>query len=210
MHQSPTSTCFDVAIIGGGVVGCAVARRFALAGARVVLVERGADILSGASKANSAILHTGFDAPPDSLEFELVRAGREEYSRSIENLGLFLVETGALVCAWTDVEAEKLEGIAEKGRQNGIRELNLLSAAQARAMVPGLSTELRAAVEVAGEHIIDPWTAPLAYVTQAMALGAEVMRSCELVSGAFDGEWLLNVEGRGASRCRDQRRRPLR
>ena len=120
------------------------------------------------------------------------------------------METGALVCAWTDVEAEKLEGIAEKGRQNGIRELNLLSAAQARAMVPGLSTELRAAVEVAGEHIIDPWTAPLAYVTQAMALGAEVMRSCELVSGAFDGEWLLNVEGRGASRCRDQRRRPLR
>ena len=189
-----------MAIIGGGVVGCAVARRFALAGARVVLVERGADILSGASKANSAILHTGFDAPPDSLELELVRAGREEYLSIHRDLGLFLVETGALVCAWTDFEAEKLEGIAEKGRQNGVRELNLLSAAQARAMVPGLSTDLRAALEVAGEHIIDPWTAPLAYVTQAMALGAEVMRSCELVSGAFDGEWLLETS-KGAVRA---------
>ena len=58
---------FDIAVIGGGVVGCAVLRAFTLAGATSVLLERGADILSGASKGNSAILHTGFDAPPDSL-----------------------------------------------------------------------------------------------------------------------------------------------
>lgn len=55
-------------VIGGGVVGCAVTRRFALAGARTLLLERGGDILSGASKANSAILHTGFDVPAGSLE----------------------------------------------------------------------------------------------------------------------------------------------
>mgnify|MGYP000527357265 CR=1 FL=1 len=59
---------WDVIVIGGGVVGCAVTRRFALAGAKTLLLERGRDILSGASKANSAILHTGFDAPPGSLE----------------------------------------------------------------------------------------------------------------------------------------------
>jgi len=69
---------FDVAIIGAGVVGCAAARRFALAGARVIVIEKGPDLLSGASKANSAILHTGFDAPPESLEWQLVRAGREK------------------------------------------------------------------------------------------------------------------------------------
>ena len=74
---------FDVAIIGAGVVGCAAARRFALAGARVIVIEKGPDILSGASKANSAILHTGFDAPPESLEWQLVRAGREEYLAGI-------------------------------------------------------------------------------------------------------------------------------
>lgn len=89
----------DVAIIGAGVVGCAVARRPALSGANVILIERGADILSGASKANSAILHTGFDAPPSSLELELVRAGREEYLEIHESLNLPLVRTGAFVCA---------------------------------------------------------------------------------------------------------------
>jgi len=60
---------FDVAIIGGGVVGCAVLRNLTLAGLRCLLLERGPDLLSGASKANSAILHTGFDAPTGSLDY---------------------------------------------------------------------------------------------------------------------------------------------
>jgi glycerol-3-phosphate dehydrogenase len=184
---------FDLAIIGGGVVGCAVARRFALAGARVVLVERGADILSGASKANSAILHTGFDAPPGSLELDLVQAGRAEYLQIHRDLGLSLVETGALVCAWTDTEAALLEGIAEQGRANGVQALRQLTGPAARALVPGLAPHLQAAVEVMGEHVIDPWSAPLAYVTQAMALAAVVLRNCELMSGHFDGEWHLDT-----------------
>src|SRR6218665_2727468 len=99
---------FDIAIIGAGVVGCATARRFALAGASVALIEKGADILSGASKANSAILHTGFDAPPGSIELELVQAGQQEYLEIRESLSLKIVHTGALVCAWTDEEAAKL------------------------------------------------------------------------------------------------------
>ena len=184
---------FDIAIIGGGVVGCAVARRFALAGARVVLIERGADILSGASKANSAILHTGFDAPPGSLELALIQAGREEYLSIHRDLGLSLVETGALVCAWTPAEAALLEGIATQGRANGVSDLRLLAGQHARDLVPGLAPHLQAAVEVMGEHVIDPWSAPLAYVTQAMAMGAVVLRNCDLTAGRFDGEWHLDT-----------------
>ena len=66
---------YEVAVIGAGVVGCALARRFALAGARVAVIEKAADILDGASKGNSAILHTGFDAPVGSLEQRCVAAG---------------------------------------------------------------------------------------------------------------------------------------
>ena len=69
----------DVAVIGGGIVGCAVARKLALEGVTIVLLEKSADILAGASKGNSAILHTGFDAPENSLELECVRNGYEEY-----------------------------------------------------------------------------------------------------------------------------------
>jgi len=187
------STEFDVAVIGAGVVGCAVARRFALAGAKVVVIEKGADILSGASKANSAILHTGFDAPEGSLELELVKAGRAEYLSIHGRMGLSLVETGALVCAWNPDEAERLAAIAEQGRRNGIAELGLLTARQARETMPGLSGHLTAALEVSGEHIIDPWSAPLGYLTQAVGLGAQLVRNAEVLSGSFDGAWRIET-----------------
>jgi glycerol-3-phosphate dehydrogenase len=193
LQSTPGHASFDVAVIGAGVVGCAVARRFALAGAKVVLVEKGADILSGASKANSAILHTGFDAPASSLELELVRAGREEYLEIYKQLGLSLVRTGALVCAWSELEAGKLEDIARQGRENGISELGLMTAAAARATMPTLSNGLVAALEVEGEHIIDPWSAPLAYLTQALALGCVFLRGTEVLRGEFDGRWRLET-----------------
>lgn len=192
MAQTP-STEFDVAVIGAGVVGCAVARRFALAGAKVVVIEKGPDILSGASKANSAILHTGFDAPEGSLELELVKAGREEYLSIHGQMGLSLVETGALVCAWNPDEAEKLQAIADQGRRNGIAGLGLLTAGQARETMPGLSERLVAALDVPGEHIIDPWSAPLGYLTQAVALGAKLVRNAEVLSGVFDGVWRIET-----------------
>ncbi|WP_454683465.1 FAD-dependent oxidoreductase [Ancylobacter moscoviensis] len=190
-HAPSLDETFDIAVIGAGVVGCAVARRFALAGAKVIVIEKGSDILSGASKANSAILHTGFDAPPGSLELELIKAGRAEYLAIRDRLSLPLVTTGALVCAWNEAEAGKLDAILAQGRENGIAELRALSGAQARATMPGLSERLMAAIEVAGEHVIDPWSAPLAYLTQAVALGARLLREAEILAGAFDGEWTL-------------------
>lgn len=192
MAETP-STEFDVAVIGAGVVGCAVARRFALAGAKVVVIEQGPDILSGASKANSAILDTGFDAPEGSLELELVKAGRAEYLSIHGRMGLSIVETGALVCAWNPGEAEKLQAIAEQGRRNGIAGLELRTAEQAREAMPGLSGRLVAALDVPGEHIIDPWSAPLGYLTQAVALGAQLLRNAEVLSGAFDGVWQIET-----------------
>jgi len=70
---------YDIAIIGGGIVGCAVARRMTLAGAKVILIEKSPDILAGASKGNSAILHTAFDAPEKILELQCMQAGYAEY-----------------------------------------------------------------------------------------------------------------------------------
>src|SRR6185295_14005190 len=104
LEETARSAPFDIVVIGGGVVGCAVARRFTLDGARVALLERGSDILSGASKANSALLHTGFDAPPGSLELECMQAGYREYMAIRDGLNLPLLETGAMIVAWTEEE----------------------------------------------------------------------------------------------------------
>jgi glycerol-3-phosphate dehydrogenase len=190
----PDRQVCDIAVIGAGVVGCAVARRFALEGARVVIIERGADILSGASKANSAILHTGFDAPPGSLELELVRAGREEYLAIRESLNLPVLRTGALVCAWSEAERDRLEAIEAEGRANGVSALRLITGKDARRGMPELAPGLLAALEVDGEYVIDPWSAPLAYLTQAVALGTRFLPRTEVLGGRFDGRcWHLDT-----------------
>jgi len=190
---APATERFDVAIIGAGVVGCAVARRFALAGAKVAVLEKGADILSGTSKANSAILHTGFDAPPGSLELELIRAGREEYLSIHQHLNLPLLGTGALMCAWNDEQAGRLDAILAQARTNGADAITPRSAKQARALMPTLAQHLLAALEIPDEHVIDPWSAPLAYLTQAVALGARFVRNAELINGVFDTHWHLQT-----------------
>lgn len=189
---------FDVAVIGAGVIGCAVARRFTLEGARVVVIEKAPDILDGASKGNSAILHTGFDAPPGSVEQACVAAGYEEYLAIHERLGLPLIKSGALVLAWTDEEEQALPALMEQARANGVDNVALHGAHAIRDMEPNLSGRVRAGFSVPGEYIIDPWSAPHAYLLQAIANGAEVRRDCELLAGWREGtEWLLSTS-RGA------------
>lgn len=188
------SELFDVAIIGAGVVGCAMARRFALEGAHVLLLEKGADILSGASKANSAILHTGFDAPPDSLELACMQAGYREYCDIHERMNLPILRTGAILVAWTQAEELKLDTIEQQARLNGVAEVERIDGADIRRREPHLSPRARSGLLVPGEHVIDPWSAPLAYLRQAMSHGAEARFDEEVRGGAFEnGSWRLET-----------------
>lgn len=190
----PAPDRFDVAVVGAGVVGCAVARRFALDGARVAVLEKAPDILDGASKGNSAILHTGFDAPPGTLEAECIVRGREEYLAIHASLGLPLIRTGALVLAWTDEEAAKLPSLIDKAHANGVHDVRPMTAGALRALEPGLADTVRAGFEVPGEHVVDGWSAPLAYLGQALANGATLLRRCEVAGGTFDGStWTLDT-----------------
>ncbi|MCB8881760.1 NAD(P)/FAD-dependent oxidoreductase [Acidisoma cellulosilytica] len=188
----------DVAVIGAGVVGCAIARRFALTGARVIVIEKAADILAGASKGNSAILHTGFDAPSGSLEWQCMQAGYAEFLDIRERLGLPLLRSTAILAAWTEDEMSKLDQIAAKAWKNGVTDVRPLSPAEVLAREPHLSRTLLGGLLVPGEFLIDPWSTPLAYLHQAIANGATVLRETEVLSGRFDGQaWTLETN-RGA------------
>lgn len=182
----------DVAIIGAGVVGCAIARRLTLQGAKVVVLEKASDILDGASKGNSAILHTGFDAPPGSLEQACVAAGHDEYLAIHERLGLPLMRCGAFVLAWNDEEEAQLPLLMEQAGANGIDDVELLTASQILGREPNVSNKVKAGFSVPREFLIDPWSAPYAYVAQAIENGAQLLRSCEVVAASFDtGAWHL-------------------
>lgn len=185
---------FDVAILGAGVIGCATARRFALEGARVVLIDKAADLLDGASKANSAILHTGFDAPRGTLEQACVARGHAEYLEIRERLNLPLLETGALVLAWTEAEEDALPQLMTQARANGVGDIEPMGGAALRRLEPELADHVRAGFRVPREYVIDPWSAPYAFALQAVENGATLLRGAQVQSGTFDGTgWELST-----------------
>lgn len=190
---------FDVAVIGGGVVGLAILRRLAMAGLKCLLLEKGADILSGASKGNSALLHTGFDCDPKSLEAKCVKAGYEEYLAIREKLNLPVLETSGLIVAWTEQELAEMPSILAKAHANGLADARLLSQIELRIREPQLAKSALAAVLVPGEHVMDPWSAPLAYAQQALAHGAIIRRKAEVTATEFSGgAWHITAAGHTA------------
>lgn len=181
-------------IIGGGVVGCAIFRRLAMAGLEPVLLEAASDILDGASKGNSALLHTGFDAPEDSIELACMQGGYREYMAIKDRLNLPLVESGALVVAWDEEQLAKLPAIVEKAHRNGVADVVQIDRNELRKREPFLSARGLGAVHVPGEHIIDPWSAPLAYAHQGLAHNGQILRRCRVTGGEFDGwRWTLRT-----------------
>jgi glycerol-3-phosphate dehydrogenase len=178
---------FDAAVIGAGVTGVATARRLALDGRRVLLLEKGADILSGASKANSALLHTGFDAPEGSLELRCMQQGYADYCALAGSMNLPILKTGAMVVAWTAAQEAALSDILATAHRNGVTDARLLSASEILGQEPRLSPLARAAVLVPGEHVIDPWSSFHGYGQQILAAGSTIQRRTEVTAGQFDG-----------------------
>lgn len=168
---------FDVAVVGGGVVGCAVARLLSHHHLRSVLLEARHDVGAGTSKANTAILHTGFDATPGSVEARLVARGHELLSAYAADAGIAVERTGALLVAWDDEQAATLPALAEKAAANGYPHAEVVDAATVRELEPHVGPGVTGGMVVPDEHIIDPWSTPLAFATEAVANG------CELVTG---------------------------
>ncbi|MEZ5824934.1 MAG: NAD(P)/FAD-dependent oxidoreductase [Geminicoccaceae bacterium] len=184
----------DIAIIGAGVVGCALARRLTLDGARVIVIEKALDVLDGASKGNSAILHTGFDAPPGSLEQSCVAAGHAEYLEIAADLSLPVLECGAMVVAWDEEQLQQLPALVEKAHRNGVTDVRMVDRDEILRREPHLSPSLLGGFEIPREYLIDPWSTPHAYILQAMANGADLVRGAEVNEAYFDGEvWTLGT-----------------
>jgi glycerol-3-phosphate dehydrogenase len=171
-------TELDVAIVGGGVVGSAIARELSRFELRCALVEAGPDVGAGTSKANTALLHTGFDAKPGTLEARLVRRGHELLSDYAARVGIPVARTGALLVAWSGEQRAAFPGIVEQARANGYEAVRELPVDELYHREPSLGPGAAGALEVPDEGIVCPFTTPLAFATEA------VLGGCELRIGA--------------------------
>lgn len=180
MTAAPSGPEYDVAVIGAGVVGCAVARQLARSGRTVVVVERADDVGTGTSKANTAILHTGFDAVNGSVEATLVRRGYGLLREYAARTGISVEETGAVLVAWTDEQLATLPSLVAKAERNGYHDASLLDAESVRALEPHLGPGPLGGVLVPGEHVIDPWSVSLAHALEAIAHSATFVFGAEV------------------------------
>jgi glycerol-3-phosphate dehydrogenase len=171
---------YDIVVVGAGVVGCAVARELALRPWRVALLDAADDVGDGTSKANTAILHTGFDAAPGTLESRLVARGYALLSAYAAEAGIPVERVGALLVAWDEDQLAALPGLAEKATRNGYPATRFVTADELYRREPHLGLGARGALEVPDESIICPWTTTLAYATEALSLGAELLLGTRL------------------------------
>nr|WSW65198.1 NAD(P)/FAD-dependent oxidoreductase [Streptomyces sp. NBC_00995] len=198
----PGGAPYDVTVIGAGVVGTAIARELAHYPLRIALVEASDDIGDGTSKANTAILHTGFDAVPGSLEARLVREGRRRLSAYAARTGIPVERVGALLVAWNAEQLASLPSLLAKAEANGYHAARLLTADEVADREPHLGPGALGALEVPDESVICPWTTPLAFATQAVRAGVHLHLDCPVL-GIDTGDAAHTLAtGRGPLRTR--------
>jgi glycerol-3-phosphate dehydrogenase len=172
----------DVVIVGAGVVGAAIARELSRFELDVTLLEAGPDVGAGTSKANTALLHTGFDANPGTLEARLVARGYELLSEYAPSVGIPLERTGALLVAWDDEQRASFAGIVERSRENGYDAIRELDGAELYRREPNLGPGAVGALEVPDEGLICPFTTPLAFATEAVLGGCDLRRDAAVTA----------------------------
>src|ERR1700712_5253663 len=205
----------DVVVVGAGIVGSAIARDLAGTGRTVTLVEGRDDVGDGTSKANTALLHTGFDAPPGTLEARLVARGYDLLGDYAERTGIPVERTGALLVAWTDEEVDTLPKLKDKAERNGYHECEIVDCAEVYRRVPELGAGALGGLTVPGEAIICTWTTNLALATDAVQRGVALRRGAEVTdvvprtgrcdyttlvtsTGDVHGRWIINAAGLGS------------
>jgi glycerol-3-phosphate dehydrogenase len=165
---------YDVTIVGGGVVGCAIAHRLSGTRASVRLVEARAEVGFGTSKANSGIIHSGHRWPPGTLKGELGWRGNRRWGDLAAELGFGFRVTGDLTCAFDEADVGVLEEMQAWGAERGIPGLEMWDSARIRREEPNLSTRVIAALHAPDTAVVNPYEACFALIDDARRNGVEV------------------------------------
>ena len=194
---------YDFAVIGGGVIGGLIARELSRFEVRTVILERCMDVSMGASKANSGIVHAGFDAERGTLKARMNVRGSELMETVASELGVGYRRNGSVVTAFSDKEREHLLRLAERGARNGVKDISVIDGDRLREFEPNLSPEIKYALYAPTGAIISPYGLCIAAVGNAMDNGCDLMRGFEVTAVERSGEWFTVTSSTGeAIRCR--------
>ncbi len=173
---------YDVVIAGAGVIGGMVARELSKYQLSVCLLEKENDVATGATKANSGIIHGGYDPEPGTLKAEMNIKGVELLYEAAEQLHVPYQRNGSMICAFGAEQEPAVHELYGRGLANGVSDMKLLTGDEARALEPNLSDEITLVLLVPSAGIVCPYKLTIAAVGNAMDNGVELKRNFEIVS----------------------------
>jgi glycerol-3-phosphate dehydrogenase len=186
---------YDVAIIGAGVTGAAIARKLASYKLSVALVERRADVSFGVSKANSGIIHAGFHHNPAALKARLEVRGNFMFDRLKTELGFPFRRVGILVAAFSPEELKIVESLYDKGTANGVPGLEIVGRERILALEPKLNGDVVGGLWAPTGGIVEPYRLVFALVENAVANGVRLFLDWTLAAaGRADNRWQLRSD----------------
>ena len=183
---------YDVAVIGAGVIGGMIARELTKYKLSVCILEKENDVANGASKANSGIVHGGFDPEPHTLKAKLNVLGVEKLFDTARMLNVPIKRNGSFVCAFGPEQEHHIKELYNRGIEKGVGGLEIISGEKARELEPQLSKEVTSVLSVTNSGIVCPYELTIAAVGNAMDNGAQLIRNFETASISADkGEYVI-------------------
>ena len=173
---------YDVCVIGAGVVGSAIARELARYDVSIAVLERAEDVCCGTSKANSGIVHAGYDAIPGTNMARFNVEGARMMPEICKTLDVPYVQNGSFVLCFDKSSLPGLEKLLEQGKENGVSPLSIISGDEAREIEPCISPEVVAALYAPEAGIVDPFLLTAAYAENACVNGADFFFNTEVSS----------------------------
>lgn len=179
---------FDVAVIGAGVVGGLIARELSRYKLNICILEKESDVAMGATKANSGIVHAGFDAEVGSLKARFNVAGSKMMGRVTDELGVKYRQNGSLVVGFSESDRAHIEKLVSRGIENGVEGVRLIEADELRSIEPNISDRAICALYAPTGAIVCPYELCIASIGNAMDNGADLMLDFEVKGIEKDGE----------------------
>jgi len=173
---------YDILVIGGGIVGCSAVYELSKYNVGVALLEAENDIACGTTRANSAIVHAGYDPPTGSLMARCNVRGAKLIHDLCGKLDVPYRRNGALVLAFDEQDVAALQKLYTRGLENGVEELSILTREQTLALEPALSPQIMGALHAKSSAIVSPWELALALAQTAVVNGAEVLLNRRVAS----------------------------
>lgn len=185
---------YDVVVIGAGVVGALISRELSKLDIRVAMLDKCNDVAMGTTKANSAIVHGGFDAMNGTLKAKLNVRGTELMPKICAEMSVPYRNNGSLVLAFSEKEMEHVQMLYERGVKNGVPRLSVIGKDEVLNMEPQVSSEVVGALLSASAGIVCPYELTIAAAEVAVTNGVEFLRNCAVTAIAEqDGEFVLST-----------------